>query len=160
MQLAHQSVNNELLAQLELTSTKVYPLPGATLRRVTNDADPRLTHLQGTPQGDKVTFYEHVATIRDKKTGTFFVAFRETMDALLARQSDTQKFPEWLMKHPAKKTELRVFIHQVTKHPSDPTVETHQDWLAEIGDESAFSTLAYFLLKAEIISEQMYRSME
>ena len=44
-----------------------------------------------TPVGEDVTFYEHISSVRDKKTKTFYIAFRETADAQLACESDLVK---------------------------------------------------------------------
>ncbi|MGI4756179.1 MAG: hypothetical protein ACRYGF_04935 [Janthinobacterium lividum] len=116
-----RNVNPEILANLELADTRVYPLPGGTGRRWTSGIDPRLSQLHkmgGTPTGDSVCFYEHIATVRDKKNKVFYVAFRETVDAQLAREADLKKFPEWLMKDPKKQRERLIHIYIVLKDPS------------------------------------------
>ena len=67
---------------------------------------------------DLVTYYEHVATLHHTRSGVTFIAFRMTMDALLAMQKDPQKFPAWLMKSAVKQTELRVHFAVVKAHQS------------------------------------------
>jgi hypothetical protein len=161
-----RNVSQELLAHLHLEDNKIRPLPGGTGRRSGSEPDPRLSHLQGT-SGDEVTFYEHLATIRYKGDGPsrskdlFFVAFRQTMDALMLEQSDPGKYPEWLMKDPVKKTELKTYIYQVAKHPKQVQVmRSFEDWLEHIADPMVFDTLAYFLLHNKIISQEMYGSLK
>lgn len=156
-----RNINPEILDRLTLEDAKIYPLPGATGRRPTGAPDPRLSQLQGS-QPDEVCFYEHVATIRyhdpnSPNKDTFFVAFRQTMDALLLEQQDPEKYPEWLMKDPVKRTELAVFIYMVTKHPKQvPVLRSHEDWLAHVADPMMFDTLAHFLLKQKVITQEMY----
>ena len=156
-QLASRSVNVEFLAGLELVSNKVFPLPGGVGRRQNPTAyDPRLTHLSGlTPVGEEVIYYEHIATVRHKATNQFFVAFKETMDAFLARSTDLQKYPEWLMKQPNKQAEREIHIYLVTRTPqSVPIMRSHEDWLAHIADIGTFDTLAYFLARNDVIDEK------
>lgn len=157
-----RNVSQEILAHLHLEDNKVRPLPGGSGRRVTSTPDSRLGHLQGNI-GDEVTFYEHVATVRFKDPGgntrkdIFFVAFRQTMDALLLEQSDPEKYPEWLMKDPVKKTELRTYIYRMARHPKQVAVmHSFEDWLDHVADPMTFDTVAYFLLHNKIISEEMY----
>jgi hypothetical protein len=163
-----RSVNEEMLFDLELLSDKIFPLPGATFDR-RGESDPRLsklTPMSGVSSEGKVTFYEHVATIRHKATNRYFVAFRQTMDALFLEQNDSQLYPEWLMKSDVKKTELKVYVYTVREHngqpllPSKmPIIRTHEDWLAHIGVPWVFDTLVFFLLKNHIITEEMYGKM-
>jgi hypothetical protein len=157
-----RNVNPEILSRLTIEDTQVRPLAGATGRRPSGAPDPRLTQLRpivGGASSDEVTFYEHVATVRykDASGDRFFVAFRQTMDALFLEQQDPEKYPEWLMKHPVKKTELSVYIYAVTRHWKEvPVLRSHEDWLAHIADPVIFDTLAYFLLSRGVISEDMY----
>jgi hypothetical protein len=150
-----RNLNPEILASLEMVDTRVYPLPGGTGRRWTNEIDPRLSNLLkagGTPRGDDVTFYEHIAAVRDKRTKTFYVAFRETVDAQLARERDPLKFPEWLMKSPEKQRERPIFIYVVMKHPKDlPILRSHEDWLAPIADVATFDAVWHFLAKNNVV---------
>lgn len=155
-----RNINPEFLAGLTLESNKVYPLPGGFGPRMNNEIDPRLTHLQGTPKGDVVPYYEHIATVRHGNTNKFFIAFRETMDAFLARQQDPQKFPEWLMKDPRKQAERQIFIYMVYKHPkSVPVMNSFEDWLSHLADESIFDSIAYFLTKQGVFTEEMLKSI-
>jgi hypothetical protein len=166
--LRFRKVNQEWLAGLEIVSNKVHPLPGAVGPRAAA-LDTRLPGLGKTlftpgqasvgPKGsDLVCYYEHVATVRHKATDQFFVAFRETMDALLARQKNPDKFPEWLMKNQVKKTELSIHIYRVKCKPYD-TMTSHEDWLEHVEDPWVFDTLAFYLLQSGMISEQMFRSL-
>jgi hypothetical protein len=159
-----KGVNQDILEKLELVDNKVRPLPGATGRRP-GGIDARLSNLKpmtGVVHSDEVTFYDHLATIRyrspaGKDGDQFFVAFRQTMDALLLEQQDPEKYPEWLMKDPVKKTELKVYIYLATRLPKQvPVLRSHEDWLTHISDPTMFDTLAYFLLRNGIISEEMY----
>ena len=166
--LAFRKVNQEWLAGLEIVSNKVHPLPGAVGSRA-QAPDVRLSGLGrtlftpgqasvGPKDSDQICYYEHVATVRHKATDRFFVAFRETMDALLARQQDQEKFPEWLMKNQVKKTELSIHIYQVKCKPF-AMMASHEDWLEHVDDPCVFDTLAFYLLQSGMISEQMFRSL-
>lgn len=150
-----RNLNQEILANLELVDTRVYPLPGGTGRRWSNEIDSRLSGLLktgGTPVGDNVTYYEHVAAVRDKKTKIFYVSFRETVDAQLAREQDLAKYPEWLMKSREKQRERLIFIYWVKKHPSEiPIMRSQEDWLAPIEDTATFDAIWHFLSKHNIV---------
>ncbi len=151
-----RSINSELLHRLEMVSDHVSPLPGGSGRRL-GGADPRFTKLQDTT-GDTITYYEHIASVRDKKTGIFYVAFKETADALFARSQDMEKYPEWLMKTKEKQNERMIFIHQVYRHPKDISVmRSHEDWLTPITDPSTFDTVAYFLSKSGVLTAEQYK---
>jgi hypothetical protein len=163
-----RNINQEFYHGLEMVSDRVYPLPGATFERV-GTPDPRLSQLSPStaPQNTKLTFYEHVATVRHKSTGRFFVAFRQTMDALMKEQNDAKLYPEWLIKGDLKKTELKVYIYTVKEFngkpllPSEmPNLSTHEDWLTHIGVPWVFDSVAYFLLSNKIISQDMYGKMK
>ena len=151
-----RNLNPEVLANLELVDNRVYPLPGGTGRRWTNEVDSRLSSLAGTtPVGDVVTFYEAIASVRDKRTKTFYVAFRETVDAQLARESDLTKYPEWLMKSNEKQRERLIHIYMVMKHPKDvPIMRSHEDWLAPIGDPAVFDAVWHFLSQNNVVPAQ------
>jgi hypothetical protein len=160
-----RNVSQEILAHLHLEDNKVRPLPGGSGPRST-EPDPRLSHLQGI-LGDVVTFYEHLATIRyrdpsgNSRKDMFFVAFRQTMDALMLEQSDPEKYPEWLMKDAVKKTELRTYIYRVARHPKEvPAMNSFEDWLEHIENHMVFDTVAYFLLHNKVISEEMYGTIK
>ena len=157
-----RSIDQELLSRLEMVSSHVTPLPGGSGRRLTPGVDARLTGLAGvTPVGDTITYYEHFASVRDNKSGQFYVAFRETADALFARSQDPDKFPEWLMKTNEKLNERQIFIHQVYRHPKDvPVLRSQEDWLTPIKEASTFDTIVYFLGKNNVITaaqSQSYR---
>jgi hypothetical protein len=173
--LPTKQINVEFVHGLEVVSNKVYPLPGATFER-SGDIDPRLntsttssslSSISTSP--NKITYFEHVATIRHRTTNTYFVAFRETMDALLARQSDIKKYPEWLIKSGIKQTELKIYIYKVketsTGVPIRPSklcnLSTHEDWLEHLGNcpDWLWQSLSYFLLQSNVITQEMYSSM-
>ena len=161
-----RSVNQEFLQGLEVVSNKEFALPGAICKG--GDRDPRFSHLAPGTAG--AILFNHLATIRHAKTGTVFVAFRQTMDALHLEQQDPVKYPVWLMDDKVKKSELRTYIHAVKppydKNPglvlkeraiTDVTSQTRVDrWLQEITLPWVFDTVAYFLLKNHIITEEMY----
>jgi len=161
-------VDMEIVERLELLDNHVYPLPGGAFPRrvVQAGIDPRLRHLGLMVTGggivkpaelDWVVLYEHLATVRDRGTKKLYVAFRETMDALLLRQNDPVKFPEWLMKHPVKKTELRIFIYQVIRNPKLlPRLDSFNDWLEHVEDDRLHDAIAYFLLKKNVFTEEMF----
>lgn len=164
-----RQVNQEFLHGLEVLSNKEFPLPGANCRG--GEHDPRFSHL--APGTGEMILFNHLATIRHQSTGMIFVAFKKTMDALHLEQSDTSKYPKWLMESPVKKTELDTYIHSVKvpydKNPRavrsdrsiiDATAQTRVDkWLQEITIPWVFDTVAYFLLKNKIITQEMYGSI-
>lgn len=161
-----RQVNQEFLNGLEVLSNKEFPLPGARVKG--GDRDPRFSHL--APGTGEMTMFDHVATVRHIPTGTIYVAFRKTMDALHFEQSDPTKYPTWLMDSNVKKTELDVYIHMVKppydKAPgkvlgdrriTDSSAQTRTHlWLQEITLAWVFDTVAYFLLHNHIITEEMY----
>lgn len=156
-------LNLEFLMGLELVTTKIYPLPGATGRRQdSTQADPRLSGLQGqTLPGDEVTYYEHIATVRHTPTNTFFVAFRETMDAFLARQQDPAKYPEWLMKSPEKQAERTIHIYMATRHPKSVAIlRSHEDWLSHVADVAVFDALSHFLHRHHVIDDKALSTLQ
>lgn len=161
-----RQVNNEYLLGLEVVSNKEMPLAGA--RCAGGDRDPRFSHLEsGTAEA---VLFNHLATIRHRPTGMWFVAFKKTLDALHLEQSDPGKYPQWLMDSDVKKTELDIYIHIVKspydKNPRsvtndrsimDVTAQTRiHKWLQEITTPWIFDTVAYFLLKNNLITQEMY----
>jgi hypothetical protein len=158
---ASRQVRPEFIQGLELVSNKVYDLPGAVFER-RGERDPRLgTAISvGLGETNKVCFYEHIATVRHRPTNVFYVIFKETADALLARQKDEEKYPKWLMDHPVKQTERSIFIHiakpDAAKLIRSGRVSNIGDWLDAIGDQWIFDSIAYFLLQQHVFTEQMY----
>lgn len=161
MQLPSRQVNMAWCQELELLDATVAPLPGGSVRRGALAADPRV-HLARPLAGDVITFYEHVALIRHKPYGPYYVAFRETIDMLLLRQTDLEKFPEWIMKHPVKRTELRTFLMEMTLNPKRLMAELGQGelwfprWLKEIEEDWKHEALAYFLQRNQQIRQEMF----
>lgn len=162
-------INQEFLSRLEVVSNKIYPLPGATFERE-GEIDERLDlPASNIPQNTKITYFEHLATVYHASSKRYFVAFRETMDALMARQTDPIKYPKWLLDGPLKRTELKIYIYMVKETspgvpciPSKmPMLSNHEDWLVHIGDgpEWLFDTISYFLLHNKVITPDMYGSM-
>jgi hypothetical protein len=149
-----KGVNEEFLNGLELISDKIHPLAGAVGRRL-NTEDVRVKNT-AKMQGEEVCFYEHIATVRHKDTNQYFIAFRETMDAFLARQPNIIKYPKWLMNDKMKQSEKNIYIYLVTKHPKTlPIIRSHEDWLTDMRDELVFNAIAYFLSKHNIISDKI-----
>ena len=152
-----QNVSQEILYDLELTSDKIHPLPGSIGRKL-NDEDIRVASSAKT--GDDTCFYEHIATVKQKRSNIYYVAFRETMDAFLARQPDIKKYPIWLMNNKQKQTERNIYIYQVYKHPSQVAVmRSHEDWLRDITDPKVFNAVAYFLSKHNIIDDKILATL-
>lgn len=153
-------INQELLNGLDVIDNSVYPLPGAVGKRI-GEVDSRLSGLNSinTKDSDKIVWYEHLATVHHKPTGVYYVAFKETMDALMARQSDLEKYPEWLIKSDVKKTELHIHIYSVVRHPKRVPggwPEHITDWLAPVESDSVIDAIAYFLLQKRVITQEMY----
>lgn len=165
-----RNINQEYLQGLEVISNKEMPLPGARCKG--GSRDPRFTHL--APGTAETVLFEHLATVQHKPTGVIFVAFRKTMDALHLEQQDPVKYPQWLMDSTTKKTELSTYIHTIKppydKNPSlvlrdrsimDVTAQTRVDhWLQEINIPWVFDTVAYYLLKNNIINPDMYKKIK
>ena len=161
-----RQVNKELLDQLELVRTDVYPLPGGTGRRLETPSAPNgvdlRVHANGLPRdGKDICYYEHIATVRHPQTKTFYVVFRETMDAFLVRMSDPVKYPKWLIERPDKQAERNIYIHLVTVHPSQvPIMRSQDDWLTPISDPTVFDTLVEFLgKKYSVLSREAYQKL-
>jgi len=154
---------------LDVLDTESYALPGGQERR-TFDVDPRLNFKTmimggesiGPKNSDLVTYYQHVATIHHTSGGYTFVAFRMTMDALLAMQKDPQRFPAWLMKNQVKQTELRVYFAVVKAPPTGDTRNIYE-WLVSIDDafpdaaDWMYDALSYFITTKGINREKFFR---
>lgn len=164
-QLPTRGVNMQWVLELELLEARVYPLPGGSVRRQTLDVDSRLK-VQDSKSTDVITFYEHVVSVRHKPTGKIYVAFRETMDALLARQADPEKFPRWLMVNSVKQTELHIHLLEAKANPT-PIAKVKglsevwfQQWLREIPSDEAgdsiHQSLSYFLISNKLVREEMF----
>lgn len=146
-------VASELLATLELESDKVHSLPGAIGRRpVELEADPRLSPvvMAGMRATEKVSFYDHIATVRDRVSQQFYVAFRETADTLFLRNSDPVKFPKWLMNTSEKHREASIFIQHVTHMPTHTTA-FFTEWLEPIEDDALFDAIHLFLVNKGVL---------
>ena len=157
------------MADLEVLDAGPYPLPGGQERRATAGTDSRLKlnpmFLGGTSVGPKesdlITYYEHIATLHHNSGGYTFVAFRMTMDALLASQKDPARFPAWLMKHPVKQTELRIYFAVVKAPPLNVT--SIYDWLVPVEDAFPgaevwmYDALAYFLMQKGMAKSDFFR---
>ena len=150
----------EFLSSLEVLDTTERPMPGSWVQK--KSVDPRLEGLkpmwfQGQAVGPgevrEIALYTHIATLRHKKSGKVFVAFKESMDALLDRQQDPVKYPSWLMHHPVKKTELQIHIYQVVRRPAD---RYDRSWIAPLESDIVFDTIAWFLLRKGILTEEMF----
>jgi len=155
-----RNINPEILANLELVDTRVYPLPGGTGPKWINEIDPRLATLSKTisaTTSDKTVYYEAIASVRDKKTKTFYVAFRETADALYAAtRPELKKYPEWLMQTDRKQNERLVFIYMVIRHPTQVAVmRSHEDWLQPLPEsivgKATFDAIWHLLAQQNII---------
>jgi hypothetical protein len=118
--------------------------------------------ISGAKSTDTITMFEHVASVRHKPSLQIYVAFRETMDALLRRQQDPAKFPAWLMKHPVKKTEMHVHILRAKCNPKPIAAAKgasemwFPQWLAEIEDDRIHASLAYYLMSAGLVTQDAY----
>jgi hypothetical protein len=152
-----KNINQEFLQELELISDKIHPLAGATGRKL-NTEDIRVG--SAAKVGDETCFYEHIATVKHKSTNRYFVAFRETMDAFLARQMDFEKYPKWLMNNKQKQVERNIYIYLVTKHPKTiPILRSHEDWLVDFKDEMIFDAIAFFLSKHKIVNDTALQNL-
>ena len=155
-------------AQLDVLDTEVYALPGATQSR-TWDPDPRLVNLAKSidrKDSDRITYYHHVATIHHRKDGITFIAFKETRDALLARQSDPARYPLWLMESAVKATEQQTYFAVVKSKPG-PMTSSIYDWRRSIEDFGAgihcdtswmYDVLSYVLLRKGVVKQEFYGS--
>jgi len=90
-----RNVDMEFVSRLEVLEREIHPLPGSFVRR--EAVDPRLVGLKvmmtadgavGPREGDQICLYESLAMIRHAATGHVYLAFRETMDELMAQQTD------------------------------------------------------------------------
>jgi len=159
------------MSELDIIDAGPFPLPGGSERR-NFDVDPRLKINPmivggvdvGPKSADKINYYEHVATIHHSGHGYTFVIFRMTMDALLASQKDPAKFPAWLMKHPVKQTELRIYM-AVMKAPPRRDMTSIYEWLSPIEDAFPgtgaenwmYDALAYFLMMKGVVKQDFFR---
>lgn len=165
-QTRSRNVNQEYLQGLEVISNKEFALPGAKCRGGSHD--PRFTNL---PSGTaEAVLFNHLATVIHKGSEMVFVAFKKTMDALHMEQTDVNKYPAWLMDSDVKKTELDIYIHAMRppfnanpqsvlrdKEIMDVSAQTRVHiWLSEITTPWVFDTVAFYLLKNSIISQDMY----
>jgi hypothetical protein len=157
LQFAMRNVNQGVLRGLDLSSTKVHALAGAVAER-RGEADARLTQLKpmtGVKPNSMICFYEHIATVFDRIAKQYYVAFRETEDALLARSQDPTLYPEWLMKSLEKQAEAQIYIYRV-KQPPLLNMISIEEWLEPIGSPSTFDTLAYFLVQNGVLKPEMF----
>ena len=155
------SVDMEFVSRLELLDRTERPMPGSWVQRKPCP-DPRLPGLKPVfgpgwtvqrPDSEEVSLYTHVATVLHRPSNKMFVAFKESMDALLERQNDPVLYPEWLMKHPVKKTELRIYIYLVLRKPSG---RYDRDWILPLDDDRIFESISYFLLRKGVVTEEMF----
>ena len=162
-----RAIDANWMAHLDLLDQEIRPMPGSFVSRQ-GGVDPRLTGLKvmftstgavGPREGDQIALYEHVALIRHRTSGHCYVAFRETMDALMARQTDPVRFPGWLMHHQVKKTELQVHIAKVLRKPAG---KDDRSWIEFLPDnpvaDKIFESIAYYLLRRGVLTEEMYGS--
>lgn len=154
--LSQRPISMEIYQQLELLDRDVYPMPGSYMKR--SEFDPRLPGLNSlnTKHSDEIIWYEHLATFRLGKDGPLYVAFRETMDALLARQRDPLRFPEWLMKSKEKRSELTIHVARVLRRPSDKYDRGWLEFLETAGQETLFETISHFLIQQKVVPEDSY----
>jgi hypothetical protein len=159
-----RNVDMVFVASLDLLERDVRPLPGSFVHR--KEVDPRLTGLKvmmtsdgaaGPREGDEIALYESVALMRHRPTGHVYLAFRQTMDLLMMEQRDPKKYPMWLMDHPVKRTELKIHVARVKSKPAGKDDREWLEWLPETpADDRVFDSIAYFLLRRQVISEAMY----
>jgi hypothetical protein len=161
IKLPSKGVNVEWMSQLELLEARIYPLPGASVKRSTLGVDERLI-VRDPKDSDEITFLEHVASVRHKPSMRIFVAARETMDALMRRQRDPERFPRWLMQHPVKSTELHIHILEAVANPKPfiaslgKSEEWYQRWLNEVREDWMHETVSYYLLHNRLVREGFY----
>jgi hypothetical protein len=140
-------VDEDFYNGLQLESDKIYPLPGAIGRPVHDDS-----RVKDSAKMDQVCYYEHVATIQHVPTKMFFVSFRETMQAMLARQRDLKLYPKWLIDTQEKQNERLIFIYLVTKHwKTVGVLKSHEDWLTDFNNPTIFDALSRFLVKKGVL---------
>lgn len=160
--LASRGVNFDFLSGLQLIEVHDPPvaLPGSTVSRLwTPDARLAVADAKST---DLVTYYEYHAACRHKQTLLIYVVFRETVDALFARQQDLLRYPKWLMEHPAKQAERKFFIHRACGNPKELSKRLGtgemwvERWLAPIDDDALFESLVYYMVGNHIGQREMY----
>lgn len=156
-------IDFDFACQLEVVDQTVDAMPGSWV--IQRDPDPRLTQLKpmlvagdsvGRRATTEVPLCERIAVIRHKKTNHFYVVFKETMESLFARQRDTAKFPEWLMKSPVKKTELKIFVAHILGKPRD---KHDKQWLEFLDDDKStkiFDSIVWYLVKKEVVPQEYF----
>lgn len=159
-----RNIDMEFVSRLEVLEQEIHPLPGSFVRR--EAVDPRLVGLKvmmtadgavGPREGDQICLYESLAMIRHAATGHVYLAFRETIDELMAQQTDLVKYPMWVMDSAGKNAERKILIARVLRRPADKDDRTWLDFLPDTpAGDRAFDSIAYFLLKKQVISEAMY----
>jgi hypothetical protein len=159
-----RNVDMEFTGGLEVLDQTIRPMPGSWVTR--RAVDPRLSHANAMVSGGQsvgpkevteIPLYESVALLRHRPSQTQFIAFRETMDQLMREQKDPVKYPEWLIKHPVKKTELQIHIAEVTRKPAHRDDRQWMKFLEETDKgNQLFDSICYFLLTKHIITQEMY----
>ena len=110
---------------------------------------------------DKVFPYDKFEGITIHDWDKWEDPFRMTMDALLASQKDPARFPAWLMNHPVKQTELRIYFAVVKAPPLNVT--SIYDWLVPVEDAFPgaevwmYDALAYFLMQKGMAKNDFFR---
>jgi len=67
------------------------------------------------------------------------------------------KYPMWVMDSAGKNAERKILIARVLRRPADKDDRTWLDFLPDTpAGDRAFDSIAYFLLKKQVISEAMY----
>jgi hypothetical protein len=151
-------------SMLEVLERESRPMPGAWIER--KEVDARLSqakvmlmggHNIGPKNHDKVNIYELLCMLRHRPTGQIFAVFRESMDYLMQQQTDPVKYPEWLIKSPVKRTELRIHVAKVLRKPQDKDDWRWLEFLDEGVDANrVFDAIAWYLRTKGIIGEAMY----
>jgi hypothetical protein len=157
-------VDFQYASMLEVLERESRPMPGAWVER--KEVDARLSHAKtmlfqgssiGPRSGDKVNIYELMCMLRHRPTGVIFAVFRESMDYLMQQQTDLKKYPEWLMKSPVKRTELRIHVAKVLRKPSGTDDHKWLQFLDEgVEANRVFDAIAWYLRTKGIIAEDMY----
>lgn len=149
-------VDLDIYNRLNLEDMRIYPLPGGTWTR--KEKDERFSRIYtGPPETSKVTYYIHLATVREINPGgqdNFYVAFQQTKDALYEEQKDPKKYPKSLMQSDLKKIELKAHIYRVYKDPKNITnLVTFEEWLEPIKSDKVFEAISYLLTKEGIFKQ-------
>lgn len=151
-------VNERFLHELMLLRVadpeRPRPLEGGVILR--KDPDSRLDNktmlVAGQSVGPKaldyITLYTSLALIQHQPSKRKYIAFKETMDALLRRQSahekrdGVQSYPKWMMDHPVKRTELWIHFARVLRTPQGVDDRT---WMDQDLEEWERDALDHFL---------------